>query len=264
MTIKRPEPDDTITPPLTTIDPAEAQHFEKLARLWWDRAGPFWPLHAMNALRLQYIVDQLLDHLGVKRESEKPLSSLRVLDIGCGGGILSEAVARQGAIVHGVDVVPRNIAIAEAHAASEGLEIRYECNTAEALAERGALYDVVLNMEVVEHVADLPLFMASCASLVKPGGVMVVATINRTPASFVSAIVGAEYILRWLPRGTHHWQKFQRPAELDRLLAMGGLKRVAQTGVAVNPLTRSFRLTRYLGINYMLVARKFKGQMAAT
>jgi 2-polyprenyl-6-hydroxyphenyl methylase/3-demethylubiquinone-9 3-methyltransferase len=240
----------------STIDPAEAAHFEKLASLWWDESGPFWPLHGMNRLRSTYIRDQILQRLPDQRAVPIPLEGLRVLDIGCGGGILSEAIARLGASVHAVDMVERNIRIARGHAADQGLDIDYECCTAEKLAKRGEVYDVVLNMEVVEHVADLPLFMRSCDRMVRPGGLMFVATLNRTWASYVGAIVGAEYLLRWLPKGTHHWRKFPRPAELGALMAADGLRVVDRTGVGVNLLSHRFRLTGRMGINYILVATK--------
>jgi 2-polyprenyl-6-hydroxyphenyl methylase/3-demethylubiquinone-9 3-methyltransferase len=240
----------------TTIDPAEQARFERLAKLWWDKSGPFWPLHGMNELRAGYIRDQISHWRENQADADRQLNGLRILDIGCGGGILSEAIARMGAEVHGVDMVEKNIKIARSHAAEQGLKLEYECCTAEALAKRGEVYDAILNMEVVEHVADLPLFMRSCARLLKPGGIMMVATINRTLASFLSAIVGAEYVLRWLPRGTHQWRKFPTPAELEDLLRADGLIVVDRTGVRLNPLNRNFWLVPYLGINYMLVAVK--------
>ena len=240
----------------TTVDQAEAAHFERLARLWWDESGPFWPLHGMNGLRAGFIRDQLVQRLQLKPDPERPLQGVRVLDIGCGGGILSEAIARMGGEVHGVDMVDKNIRIARGHALEAGLPIEYECGTAEALAARGARYDAVLNMEVVEHVADLPLFIHSCAALVRPGGIMLIATINRTLASYIGAIVLGESLLRWLPKGTHHWRKFPTPAELEARLKAEGLRVVERTGVAVNPLTRRFRRVPYLGINYLLVAMK--------
>jgi 2-polyprenyl-6-hydroxyphenyl methylase/3-demethylubiquinone-9 3-methyltransferase len=240
----------------SSIDPAEAAHFEKLAQLWWDPDGPFWPLHCLNALRLSYIRDHLSLRFGLDAGAERPLSGLRILDIGCGGGLLSEAVAKLGAEVHGVDVVEKNIRIAERHAADSGLSVRYEWSSAESLVERGAAYDAVLNMEVVEHVADLPFFMDSCTRLVRPGGLMVIGTLNRTAASFFGAIVAAEYVLRWLPKGTHHWRKFPKPVELERLLEQGGMAVIGRTGAGVNPFGWRFRLTRFMGINYMLVAVK--------
>ena len=240
----------------TTIDPTEHARFEQLAQRWWDETGPFWPLHRMNALRVAYIRDRLVTHLGLQTGEQPPLRGLRVLDIGCGGGILSEAIARLGASVHGVDMVEKNIQIARTHAVGQGLNLEYECCTAERLAARGERYDAVLNMEVVEHVADLPLFMRSCANLMKPGGLMFVATINRTLASYLGAIVGAEYLLRWLPRGTHQWRKFPTPAELEALLDADGLRVIDRTGVTVNPFTRRFRQVSWLGINYVLVAEQ--------
>lgn len=244
----------------SSIDPAEAARFERLARLWWNPEGPFWPLHRLNSLRLGYVAGHLAACFGRDMGSERPLAGLKVLDIGCGGGVLSEAVARLGAGVHGVDVVGKNLRIAEAHAQGSGLPVHYELGSAEALAARGAQYDAVLNMEVVEHVADVAGFMAACAQLVRPGGIMVVATINRTPASFLGAILGAEYVLRWLPKGTHQWRKFVKPAEVAELLGRNGLRQVDLTGVGlrvgVNPLGWRFRLTGYTGINYMLVAVK--------
>lgn len=240
----------------STIDPAEAAHFEKLATLWWDADGPFWPLHRLNSLRLGYIRKHLVSKFGRSLDADLPLGGLRLLDIGCGGGILSEAVAELGATVHGVDVVEKNIRIAQHHAEKRGLAIQYEWSSAEALAERGEQYDAVLNMEVVEHVADLPLFMESCARLVRPGGLMIIGTINRTVASFLGAIVAAEYVLRWLPKGTHHWRKFPKPVELKHLLEQGGMRVIDRVGVGVNPFGWKFRLTRYMGINFMLVAEK--------
>lgn len=244
----------------TTIDPAEQARFEGLAKLWWDKSGPFWPLHGMNELRTGYIRDQIRHWQGTHADSERPLEGLRILDIGCGGGILSEAIARMGADVHGVDMVGRNIEVARLHAKGQGqgqgLSLVYECCTAEALSERGELYDVILNMEVVEHVADLRLFVQSCTQLLKPGGLMMIATINRTLASFLAAIVGAEYVFRWLPRGTHQWRKFPTPTELEDILMEDGMTIVNRTGVRLNPLNRSFRLVPYLGINYILVALK--------
>jgi 2-polyprenyl-6-hydroxyphenyl methylase/3-demethylubiquinone-9 3-methyltransferase len=243
-------------PTSSSVDPAEAAHFQKLAQFWWDPEGPFWPLHRMNSLRLRFIRDHLAARFGRDPAAERPLAGLRILDIGCGGGVLSEAVARLGAEVHGVDVVEKNIRIAERHSKEQGLAIRYEWSSAESLAERGETYDAVLNMEVVEHVADLPFFMDSCIRLVRPGGAMVIGTLNRTAASFLGAIVAAEYVLLWLPKGTHHWRKFPKPKELERLLEQGGMQVIDRTGMGVNPFGWKFRLTRYMGINYMLVAGK--------
>lgn len=238
-----------------SVDPQEVAYYERLASTWWDRTGPFWPLHRLNELRIRYIEDQVRQH-GAAGEASAPLAGLAVLDIGCGGGILSESIARLGATVHGIDVVEKNLRVARDHAAASRLPIRYEMTTAETLATTGVVYDVVLNMEVVEHVSDVGSFMSAACQLTRPGGLMFVATLNRTLLSFVSAIVGAEYVLRWLPRGTHDWRRFQPPHEVERRLSAGGLRVVDRTGVFVNPLTRQFSLSGTMAVNYMLVAHK--------
>lgn len=240
----------------TSIDPNEVAFYERLSELWWKEDGPFWPLHRMNGLRVGYIRDQLAGVFGFDPAAPEPLQGLRILDIGCGGGILSEAVARLGADVHGVDVVAKNIRAARHHAEKSGLAIDYEVASAEILAGRGEQYDAVLNMEVVEHVAELDFFLNACVRLARPGGVMVVATINRTLASWLGAIVMAERVLRWLPRGTHRWSRFPTPLEVENLLGVGGFDVVARTGVGVMPFSLRFHLTRYMGINYILVAKK--------
>lgn len=242
--------------PLTSIDPEEIAFYERLAALWWDREGPFWPLHRMNDLRVNYIREAVTQNFGRDPVAAEPLAGLRVVDIGCGGGILSEAVSRLGAHVHGIDVVAKNICIARQHAEQSALKIHYETASAEVLAGRGEQYDVILNMEVVEHIAELPFFLDACMRLVKPGGLMVIATINRTLASWLGAIVMAEYVLRWLPKGTHRWKRFRTPVELENLLVAGGFSVVARSGVVVNPFGMSFRLSSYMDINYILVARK--------
>ncbi|WP_018952564.1 bifunctional 2-polyprenyl-6-hydroxyphenol methylase/3-demethylubiquinol 3-O-methyltransferase UbiG [Thioalkalivibrio sulfidiphilus] len=239
-----------------SVDPEEVARYTALAEKWWDTTGPFWPLHTLNRLRVAYIRDRLCEHLDRDPASAHPLEGLKVLDIGCGGGILSESMARLGADVHGIDVTPRNIAVASLHARGQGLSLRYEAVSAEELAERGEQYDLVLNMEVVEHVADLPGFMAACNRLVRPGGYGFIATINRNPVSFLVAILGAEYLLRWLPRGTHQWRRFPKPGELESLLAADGLEVIERIGVRVNPFTRAMSLTRYLGVNYMLMTHR--------
>lgn len=213
-------------------------------------------MHRLNALRTDYLRNALARRFGRDPCGERPLQGVRVLDIGCGGGILSESMARLGCAVHGIDVVERNIAVALRHGRDQGLDIRYQAIDVESLATQGGKYDAVLNMEVVEHVADLPGFMAACSRLVRPGGLMAAATINRTPASFLAAIVGAEYLLRWLPRGTHQWRRFVTPAELESLLNDNGMALSARTGVRVNPLTKRFDLTPSLAVNYMLIAAK--------
>jgi len=239
-----------------TVDPNEVERYRALAEMWWQPDGRLWPLHVLNRLRTDYIRDQLCHSLGRDPEADHPLAGLRMLDIGCGGGLLSEAMARLGADVLGVDVVDRNIAAARHHAEEQGLDVLYEVNTAEALAARGEAFDVILNMEVVEHVADLPAFMGSVNRMLRPGGHTFVATINRSPVSFVVAIVGAEYLFRILPRGTHQWKRFVTPRETRELLARDGLEPAAQTGVKVNPLNRRMWLSRSMSVNYMILARK--------
>jgi 2-polyprenyl-6-hydroxyphenyl methylase/3-demethylubiquinone-9 3-methyltransferase len=240
----------------SSIDRTEARHFASLAAKWWDPQGPFWPLHRLNALRAEWIRDFLCTRLGRDRAEHRPLAGLTALDVGCGGGVLSETLAQMGMSVLGIDVVERNIHVARQHAAQSGLAVHYQLASAEQLAESGVEFDVVFNMEVVEHVADLRGFMHACNNLVRPGGVMFVATINRTLPALMAAIFGAEYVLRWLPRGTHHWSKLRRPEEIRALLAEGGLHTADITGVRVNPLTRRFGYTGYLGINYMLAAER--------
>ena len=238
----------------STIDPAEVAYYRRLAEQWWDERGPFWPLHRLNRLRVSYLREAICRHFGRDPSSSRPLEGLRILDIGCGGGILSESMARLGARVHGIDVVERNIHIARQHAFRSRLDIDYEEITVEQLAARRHSYDVVLNMEVVEHVANLPEFMAPCCELVADDGITFIATINRNPLAWLVAIIGAEYVLRWLPRGTHHWRKLVKPGELKALLSAGGLQVRDATGVRVNPFNRRFSLTESLRINYMLSA----------
>jgi 2-polyprenyl-6-hydroxyphenyl methylase/3-demethylubiquinone-9 3-methyltransferase len=240
----------------TTINPDELVFYESLAAFWWDRGGPFWPLHRLNELRVAWILEQACSHFNRSPDASQPLAGLRALDIGCGGGILSESITRLGARVTGIDVVAKNVGIAAHHARSQNLSIEYEHRTAESLANTGETYDLVFNMEVVEHVADLPAFMASCNHLTAPSGLMFVATINRTLLAGLFAIIGAEYILRWLPRGTHRWRDFRQPREVEQLLASGGLEIKARSGVAINPLNRRFRLTRNTKVNYMLAASR--------
>lgn len=236
----------------TTIDPREVDYYTELADTWWDRQGPFWPLHRLNELRVDYIVDRLCRHFERSRNVGYPLDGLRVLDVGCGGGILSESMAKAGATVTGIDVVQKNIRVASVHAAQEGLDIDYRVAGASELAASGAEFDVVLNMEVVEHVADVDEFMRACTQLTGDAGVMFLSTINRTPLAFIVAIVGAEYVLGWLPRGTHRWSMLRKPGEIRSHLIHGGLKIDDMTGVTANPFTRRMRLTRSTAVNYMM------------
>lgn len=246
----------TTTAQASSIDPAELAYYERLASTWWDLEGPFWPLHRLNGLRVQYIATLLRAEYARATRHSDSLAGLTLVDVGCGGGILTEALASRGANVHGIDVLERNIHIARLHASQTGSSARYSVSSAEALAEQGVQYDAVLAMEVVEHVADLPSFIKACTQLVRPEGLLFIATINRTIASWVTAIIGAEYVLRWLPRGTHRWRKFPKPRELEALTAREGLHLVDRCGVRINPFTRQFSLTRFVGVNYMLALKK--------
>ncbi|MBT8436489.1 MAG: bifunctional 2-polyprenyl-6-hydroxyphenol methylase/3-demethylubiquinol 3-O-methyltransferase UbiG [Gammaproteobacteria bacterium] len=237
-----------------TIEPREVDYYDRLAEQWWDRQGKFWPLHRLNELRVEYLKNSICLHLDRSPHIAQPLVGISVIDIGCGGGILSESMAKLGATVHGIDVVEKSINIARQHSAESNLSINYEYASVEEIVERGTKYDVVLNMEVVEHVADLPLFMSACTRLLDADGIMFVATINRNPLSWLFAIVGAEYILGWLPRGTHQWRKFVRPDELERLLDPHGVKVTGSTGVRINPFSRQFSLSNRLAVNYMISA----------
>ncbi len=235
-----------------TADADEVARFQAIADQWWDPSGKFRPLHRINPLRIAFIRDRVCGHLGRDPSAERPLDGLELLDIGCGGGLLAEPMTRLGARVTGIDAGERNIAIARLHAEQSGLTIDYRHVLPEALAELAQSYDVVLNMEVVEHVADLDAFLAASAGLVRPGGCMVVTTLNRTLKSLALAKVGAEYILRWLPVGTHDWRKFVRPSELARGLAPHGLQMVQLAGMVYNPLADRWRLSdRDLDVNYL-------------
>jgi len=241
----------------TTIDPAEVAKFEAMAAEWWDPAGKFRPLHMLNPCRLDYITSQIAAEFDRDITTPAPLKGLRLLDIGCGGGLLSEPMARLGADVVGADAAGGNIPVARVHAAQSGLEIDYRHDSAEALAGAGEQFDVVLNMEVVEHVADPGVYLSACRQLLRPGGLMICSTLNRTARSFAVAIVGAEYVLRWLPRGTHDWQKFITPDELYTLLSSAGLTPVDRKGFVFNPLSWSWALSpRDLSVNYVTASVK--------
>jgi len=237
-----------------TIDESEVARFSRLAGQWWDPRGPMAALHKFNPVRLAYIRDHTAARFDRDPKRLDSLSGLRILDIGCGGGILCEPLARLGAAVVGADPAPSNIAVARQHAAQSGLSIDYRNTSAEALAQAGEAFDVVLAMEVVEHVADVGLFIDSAAAMVRPGGLLFVATLNRTVKSFALAIVGAEYILRWLPRGTHQWDKFVTPNELEIAIAQGGARVIAETGVIYNLLADRWQLSADMDVNYMVVA----------
>lgn len=241
----------------TTVDPAEVAKFEAMAAEWWDPKGKFKPLHQMNPCRLDYITMQIAAEFNRDLSTERPFEGLRLLDIGCGGGLLSEPMARLGATVIGADAAPRNIPVAQIHAEQSGLDIDYRNTTAEAMAEAGEQFDIVLNMEVVEHVADPLAYLTACQQLLKPGGLHICSTINRNPKSFAMAIVGAEYVMRWLPKGTHEWGKFITPEELYALLAQAGLDPVDKKGFVFNPVTWSWKLSdRDLSVNYVTASLK--------
>jgi 2-polyprenyl-6-hydroxyphenyl methylase/3-demethylubiquinone-9 3-methyltransferase len=240
----------------TTLDPAEVAKFSAMAAEWWNPKGKFGVLHKFNPVRLNFIRETALAHFGRDGQSRTPFGGLRLLDIGCGGGLLSEPMARMGFAVLGADASDKNIKTASVHAGEQGLAIDYRNTTAEALHEAGETFDVILNMEVVEHVADVNLFMGTCAQMLKPGGLMIVATLNRTPKAFALAIVGAEWVLGWLPRGTHDWDKFVTPDELTAPLRSNGMRFTRMTGVAYYPLSGQWRLTSDLSVNYMAAAVK--------
>jgi 2-polyprenyl-6-hydroxyphenyl methylase/3-demethylubiquinone-9 3-methyltransferase len=250
--------------PHSTVDRAEIAKFEAMAEAWWDPTGKFRPLHRQNPVRVQFIRDRLAHAVGRDPGEPQPLRGLSILDIGCGGGLLSEPLARLGATVTGIDAAERNIAIARDHAEKVGVKVTYLPCTAEDLATRGgsagARFDAVLAMEIVEHVADLDSFVGCCADLLKPNGTLFVATLNRTVKSFAMAIVGAEYVLRWLPRGTHDWKRFLRPSELAQRLRANGLTLRELTGVTYRPLDDSFALGRDCSVNYLAVAEHPKAQ----
>lgn len=241
----------------TTIDPGEVAKFEAMAAEWWDPNGKFKPLHMLNPCRLDYITAQIAAEFDRDLAGQTPFAGLRILDIGCGGGLLSEPMARLGAEVVGADAAERNIPVARLHAEQSGLAIDYRHTSAEALAAAGEQFDAVLNMEVVEHVADPPAYLAACRQLLRPGGLHLCSTINRNAKSFAVAIVGAEYVMRWLPRGTHDWSKFITPDELFGLLQQAGLEPVDRKGFVFNPVTWSWSLSdRDLSVNYVTASVK--------
>jgi len=240
----------------SSVDPQEVERFARLAARWWDPRGPMAPLHKLNPVRLAYIRDNTAEHFGRDAKKLGCLKGLRILDIGCGAGILSEPLARLGAEMTGIDPAGENIAVARAHATDAGVTVDYRATTAEDLAGAGEQFDVVLAMEVVEHVNDVPAFVSTCASLVKPGGLFFAATLNRTLKSFALAIVGAEYVLRWLPRGTHQWDKFVTPEELETAVEDTGLRVTGERGVIFNPLANRWQLSSDMDVNYMLAAAK--------
>jgi 2-polyprenyl-6-hydroxyphenyl methylase/3-demethylubiquinone-9 3-methyltransferase len=238
----------------STLDREEVERFAKLAGDWWDAKGPFKPLHRINPVRLTYIRDQLCQKFGRDPKGPLSLSGLSVLDIGCGGGLVSEPLARLGASVTGIDPAPENIEAAKAHAEGARVKVDYRAATAEEIAAKGVSFDAVLLLEVVEHVPDVPAFLKLVARLVKPGGVMVLSTLNRTLKAYALAIIGAEFILRWLPLGTHNWDRFVRPDELKAALEHAGLTLTDTTGMVYNPLADEWSLSRDTDVNYFATA----------
>jgi 2-polyprenyl-6-hydroxyphenyl methylase/3-demethylubiquinone-9 3-methyltransferase len=239
-----------------SIDPAEIARFSAMAEEWWDPAGKFRPLHQLNPARLRFIRDRLAGHFGRDALGPSPLAGLRVLDIGCGGGLVSEPMARLGATVVGIDASEKNVSIARAHAEQGGLSIDYRNAAAAELAAAGERFDVVVALEVIEHVADIGSFIGACAQLARPGGALVFSTLNRTPQSFLFGIVGAEYVLRWLPRGTHQWNRFVRPSELAAAFRPHALTITALEGLTYQPLAERWHLSRDLSVNYLAFAVK--------
>jgi 2-polyprenyl-6-hydroxyphenyl methylase / 3-demethylubiquinone-9 3-methyltransferase len=240
----------------SSVDAAEVAKFSAMADEWWDPAGKFAPLHKFNPVRLGFIRDVAAAHFHRDARSLAPFGGLTLLDIGCGGGLLSEPMARLGFRVLGADASERNVKVAAHHAASTGLVVDYRATTAESLAEEAALFDVILNMEVAEHVADLRSYLAACAKLIRPGGLMFVATLNKTLKSLALAKIGAEYILGWLPRGTHDWSRFIEPAKLRSMLEESGLNILKTQGITFNPLAWGWRLSSDVDVNYMVVANR--------
>ncbi len=242
--------------PDNTLDPEEIKRFSRIADEWWDPMGKFRPLHQLNPIRLTYIRDEICRHFQIEKRAAAPLNGLKVLDIGCGGGLLCEPMTRMGADVTGVDPAERTIKAARAHAKDMGLTVDYRISRAEELVDAGELFDVVVNMEVIEHVPDVPAFLDICTHLVRPGGLMLASTLNRTVKSYGLAIIGAEYIMRWLPTGTHQWERFVTPDELKKAMLGAGLVEVEQTGMSYNPLTGSWTLGTDLDVNYLASAKK--------
>jgi 2-polyprenyl-6-hydroxyphenyl methylase / 3-demethylubiquinone-9 3-methyltransferase len=240
----------------STIDQAEVDRFSRLAAEWWNPRGKFRPLHKFNPVRLTYIREQVISHFGRDPRADQPFKGLRLLDIGCGGGLLCEPMARLGADVLGADASATNIEVAKLHAAQSGVAIDYRATTSEALSEAGETFDIILNMEVVEHVADVDLYLQSCAAMLRPGGLMFIATINRTPKAYALAIFGAERVLGWLPKGTHTYDKLVRPEEIRAALAPTGLDVIDTLGVTYNPLADVWGKSKDIAVNYMMLTTR--------
>jgi 2-polyprenyl-6-hydroxyphenyl methylase/3-demethylubiquinone-9 3-methyltransferase len=244
------------TLPMATLDETEIQKFARLAGEWWNPDGAFAPLHKFNPVRLQFIRDAAAAHFGRDVRSARPFAGLSLLDLGCGGGLIAEPMARLGFVVTGCDAGADTVRAADAHAEGRGLPLTYRCATAEELGAEGESFDVVLALEVAEHVNDVDAFLAAVARLVRPGGLLFVATINKTLKALALAKIAAEYILRWLPAGTHDWTRFIPPAELGATIEANGLAVIGRQGFSFDPLSWTWRLTNDLDVNYAVVALK--------
>jgi len=240
----------------TTIDPVEHEKFSKLAEEWWNPKGKFKTLHKFNPTRIAFIREKIINHYNIATDEEKPFKDIKLLDIGCGGGLLSEPMAKLGANVTGLDVVEKNIKTASTHAKNQGLKINYIHSTVEKISEKNEKFDVILNMEVIEHVSDVNLFINSCNKILAPNGIMIFASLNRTLISYGLAIIGVEYILGWLPKGTHDWSKFITPDELKILFSSNGLKIDEIIGMKYNPLFDSWKRSEDLSVNYLGLSSK--------
>jgi 2-polyprenyl-6-hydroxyphenyl methylase/3-demethylubiquinone-9 3-methyltransferase len=240
-----------------SVNPQEIEKFSQIAATWWDETGAYKLLHQLNPVRLTFIRDTLLQHFSLGSKQSPPLQGLTILDIGCGGGLIDEPLTRLGATVTGIDASAESIAVANAHAATMGLTIDYNHTTAEALADTGKRYDVVLALEIIEHVADVPDFLKACCTLVKPQGILILSTLNRTLKSLALAIVAAEYVLRWVPRGTHNWQQFLTPAEITNDLRPHGFIPQQVQGVIYSPWQGQWQLESKTTINYFLTAVRY-------
>ncbi len=240
---------------MTTVNKEEIQKFSKIADEWWDANGKFKPLHVFNPVRLQYIKEKCISHFNLKQNSNKPLSSLQILDIGCGGGLISEPMCRMGANVTGIDASSKNISVAKLHAKKNNLKIEY-INSSPEKNDIKKKFDVILNLEIVEHVDNLKLFLESSSQMLNKNGIMFIATINRTFESYIKAIVGAEYILRWLPIGTHEWNKFLKPKEIEQILNNLNFSMLSKDGFKYNLITQEWKKTSDCSVNYILIAKK--------
>jgi len=245
-----------VSPGSTSVDPGEVARFEALAETWWDANGPMRPLHAMAPVRIGFVRDRAAEAFGRDPKTDRPFAGLSLLDIGCGGGLMAEPMARLGFDVTAIDAAAKNIAVAKHHAAQSGLDIDYRVETLEALAAAGRRFDLVLCLEVVEHVAEIEAFVADAIAVLKPGGIAVFSTLNRTAKAFAFAIVGAEYVLGLLPRGTHDWRKFVRPSELAAALRRAGARVTELAGMTYSPLAGRWSITKDLGVNYFAVAAR--------